>query len=147
MDIFHLLYRSRASGRPDGNTLREILEVSRRNNIRDLITGFLIYRDGFYMQLLEGPQKKVRECVDRIKSDPRNSELIVLGEVHSSNRMMPDWEMAYVRPERVGVSSESYVDLFDLGATDEIFRDKQALETMLRLFSRKAEKLSDEEVA
>ena len=143
MDIFHLLYRSKSVGVPDAKTLREILEVSNRRNNEDLITGFLVYRDGYFMQLLEGPQKKVRECLSRIEVDKRNVGLTVLGEVHSSNRMMPDWNMVMVKPAQVKVSSESFIDLFDLGSSDGVFRDKQALEVMLRLFSKKAEVLPE----
>lgn len=138
MDIFHLLYRSKSVGVPDSATLGDILVVARRRNKEDLISGFLIYRDGYYMQLLEGPQKKVRECLARIEADKRNTALTILGEVHSSNRMMPDWSMAHVMPAQVKVSSESYIDLFDLGSSDDLFRDKQALEVMLRLFSKHA---------
>ena len=147
MDIFHLLYRSKSTGTPDAKVLNDILEVSQRRNKEDLVTGFLIYRDGFYMQLLEGPQKKVRECLERIKADQRNHLVTVLGEVHSSNRMMPDWSMVLVRPEQVKISSESYVDLFDLGSSDDVFRDKQALEVMLRLFSKSAEPISGKELS
>lgn len=146
MDVFHLLYRSKSAGKPDMKTLRDILAVSRRRNSEDLITGFLIYRDGYYMQLLEGPEKKVRDCLDRIKNDSRNSNVITLGEVESSNRFMPDWTMAFVRSERVKVASKSFVELFDLGADEDIFRDKQALETMLRLFGKNAELIGDEEL-
>ncbi len=146
MDIFHLVYRSKSVGAPDGETLRAILEVSRKRNKEDLITGFLIYRDGFFMQLLEGPQKKVRETLSRIEADKRNTALTVLGEAHSSNRMMPDWSMALVKPEQVKVSSESFIDLFDLGSSDDLFRDKQAFEVMLRLFSRNAEAIPDKDI-
>ena len=146
MDIFHLVYRSKAVGSPDLGSLQNILEVSQSRNSADLITGFLIYRDGFFMQLLEGPQKKVRECLERIRKDKRNIDLTVLGEVHSSSRMMPEWSMALVKPDQVRVSSESFVDLFDLGASDDVFRDKKALEVMLRLFSKKAEVISQQEL-
>lgn len=147
MDIFHLVYRSRSVGTPNAEGLREILEVSRRRNAGDLISGFLIYRDGFFMQLLEGPQKKVRECLSRIEADKRNTDLTVLGEVHSSTRMMPAWSMAYVGADQVKVSSESFIDLFDLGSSDDVFRDKIALEVMLRLFSRNAEPILDKDIA
>lgn len=98
------------------------------------------------MQLLEGPQTKVRECLARISADKRNMDLTVLGEVHSSNRMMPDWSMASVMAAKVRISSESYIDLFDLGASDGVFRDKHALEGMLRLFSKHASHLPQKDL-
>jgi hypothetical protein len=38
------------------------LEVSQRNNDRDVITGILLYNDRTFFQVLEGKQSAVEDC-------------------------------------------------------------------------------------
>lgn len=53
-----------------------MLAKSRSNNVRDGISGMLLYRDGDFLQVLEGPEDKVRAAFDR-RFDP--SELQARG--------------------------------------------------------------------
>ena len=73
----------------------EILRVSRKNNEPVSITGLLAYKDGNFLQILEGPAQPLAATVERIGRDPRHSGMIVLSKRTVSERLFPDWLMAF----------------------------------------------------
>ena len=59
--------------------MRAILAVSRRNNARENITGaLLLYNDGCFAQVLEGPPAAVSQRFERIRTDPRHHDVTLL---------------------------------------------------------------------
>ncbi len=92
MSLMQLIYASTPFGF-DSPTLNQILSVAKRNNLRDGITGSLICRADFYLQLLEGPRGVVTSTFNRILRDDRHLDvtLICCGDV--SARLFPDWHM------------------------------------------------------
>ena len=96
-----LVYASAFSlGRIDSApvALRDILSVSRRNNARDGITGYLIFDGETFLQILEGLKATVEATAARIEADKRHREMSVLAFKASANRLFPDWSMAgYLR--------------------------------------------------
>lgn len=111
--IFHLVYISEAARDLSYTDLREILEVSTKNNLRDGITGLLIYRDGYFLQLLEGDEKAVKALVNKIRFDDRNSSLRVLIETFGEERLFGDWAMAFYDGEIASNATEQIVALFE----------------------------------
>ena len=57
-----------------------ILLAARRNNRRDDLTGALIYNGHNFMQLLEGPAKKIEACLDAIRRVMRGEIVITLDD-------------------------------------------------------------------
>jgi hypothetical protein len=111
--IFHLVYISEASRDISYSDLRDILEVSRTNNIRDGITGLLVYRDGYFLQLLEGDEKTIKNLVNKIRFDVRNSSLRVLIETSGEERLFGDWSMAFYDGDISASATEHIVTLFE----------------------------------
>jgi Sensors of blue-light using FAD len=92
---FQLVYVS-SSVRPfSGGELIELLEKSRLNNHSLGITGMLLYKDGDFMQALEGPEDVVRRLSAKIAKDPRHKEFVALVEGTSARREFPDWSMGF----------------------------------------------------
>ncbi len=78
-EIEQIVYTSSAFRRDmPSSDIEQILETSRRNNAKDDITGLLLYRDGSFVQFLEGPRSKVQQCYDRIAKDPRHRGLVII---------------------------------------------------------------------
>lgn len=75
--------------------VREILAVSRVNNARDGVTGGLLFSEGCFAQVLEGPQDAVEAAFERIQCDPRHCEVVVLQSDPIATRDFPDWSMAF----------------------------------------------------
>jgi Sensors of blue-light using FAD len=73
--------------------LNQILSVAKRNNLRDGISGCLICRADFYLQMLEGPRGVVTAAFHRILRDDRHLDVVLIGCGDAKARMFPDWSM------------------------------------------------------
>ncbi|WP_295905308.1 BLUF domain-containing protein [uncultured Bdellovibrio sp.] len=111
--IFHLVYISEAAEDISYTDIHDILEVSRRNNSQEAITGLLIFRDGHFLQLLEGDEKSVRKVLGKILLDDRNYSLRVLIEAEGDQRLFPNWTMAFYDGDVSPNSTEDLINLFD----------------------------------
>ena len=76
-----------------------ILAASRRNNARDGITGGLLFSQGCFAQVLEGPLDAVESAFERIQCDERHSEVTVLQSGPIMARDFPNWSMAFTGPD------------------------------------------------
>ncbi|PZX47119.1 FAD-dependent sensor of blue light [Roseinatronobacter thiooxidans] len=94
MSLYRIIYSSRPFGY-DSSMLNGILMQARRANERDDITGALICREDIFLQLLEGPEDKVKDAVARIKRDDRHIEVRMHVEKHVSDRMFGQWAMLH----------------------------------------------------
>ena len=93
--LFHLIYVSTAVDALDGDDLIDLLTASRRNNVRDHITGMLLYRGGHFMQVIEGEYLNVMSLFDRIRVDNRHRNVDILRADHIQERDFPDWTMGF----------------------------------------------------
>lgn len=116
MQNFVLIYASRAIRLMDNKTLDTILAASRKNNPRNELTGMLLYGRGHFIQLLEGPEEKVRETYERISSDTRHSDVAILFEGKVSERLFPNWSMgvANMTRDKVEIDVQSLWDSLDI---------------------------------
>ncbi|MGB5387281.1 MAG: BLUF domain-containing protein [Eudoraea sp.] len=93
--MFSLVYRSTASPIFNKVDVKEMLEKARVNNLRDRITGCLLYYEGEFIQYLEGNQVMVLTLFDKIKVDKRHKDVTILAYGVTDSREFKDWEMAY----------------------------------------------------
>jgi hypothetical protein len=102
--VYHLVYSSEASAPMSVEKLQVLLRQARAFNQDHRLTGILFYSEGqpgtsgpgSFFQVLEGEETMVRELVKRIAHDPRNTNLQVLIEGPTPQRMFPDWSMGFV---------------------------------------------------
>ena len=80
----------------------ELLERSKRNNATRKITGAMIYANGYFMQLIEGPQISVDELYSTIEADPRHEVLSLLHNQEIKDRHFSDWAMEYRDSDDLG---------------------------------------------
>lgn len=92
MSFTQIIYSSKPFGFT-ASVLDDILTVSRRNNVRDGITGTLICRADMYLQLIEGPDAALQATYERICSDDRHMEIDHLISRVVSDRLFPKWAM------------------------------------------------------
>lgn len=110
--MLSLVYVSFATEPFSDAQLDALLEKSRRNNTRDGLSGMLLYRDGDFLQVLEGPEDKVREAYARIARDSRHGGIMLLDESQISERAFTDWSMGFRRLRRNELP-EGFVDFFN----------------------------------
>jgi hypothetical protein len=98
--MLSLIYSS-VSTRPLGeDDLGALLAQSRESNEREDITGVLLFRNGYFLQVLEGPDAAVRAKLDRIKHDERHTQVRVILEELVEDRQFPEWTMGFPAAER-----------------------------------------------
>lgn len=73
--------------------LDAIFDVSRKNNLRDDITGALIVSDEYFVQLLEGDRLLVSQCMVRITHDVRHAEIEFVATNLVPNRLFAEWSL------------------------------------------------------
>lgn len=93
--MFFLLYVSSAVKPFSRSDLLTLLEKCRDNNARLGITGMLLYKDGNFMQVLEGEEEPVRKLYDKIAADPRHNGEITLLQGSVEKRQFPVWSMGF----------------------------------------------------
>ena len=103
--LLQLTYISTRSQEIEVSEVDRILSISRLNNRRASVTGFLLYNGRRFLQHLEGPSEAVEETYERISRDPRHHALVLLGRRDVEERVFARWSMAFQRvdsalPER-----------------------------------------------
>ncbi len=93
--MIHLIYISSATRLPTENDLKQLLEQSRTRNLKQNITGLLLYNNATYMQVLEGSTTDVHEIYGSICNDPRNNGIVKLVEKEIAERDFPAWSMGF----------------------------------------------------
>jgi hypothetical protein len=97
MPVTQLIYLSRNVLSGDAATLEaqlsQILEVSRRNNRRDALTGYLVSDGNWFLQILEGDHETVMSALVRIRFDPRHSDVEIISTRQIRMRSFPQWSM------------------------------------------------------
>jgi len=108
--ITQLVYVSVASQEFSVGQLAELLAAARAQNTRIGVTGLLLYHEGSFLQLLEGPSEAVDATFRRIERDPRHSDVHVLLRGRVPAREFDGWSMGFVAPGTIAKSLEGYID-------------------------------------
>ena len=74
--------------------LSKILELSRRNNTRDSLTGLLLHDGVRFLQTLEGDPVILQWTFDRISRDARHRAVVILSDHEIPMRQFGRWAMA-----------------------------------------------------
>jgi Sensors of blue-light using FAD len=93
--MFSITYVSSAIQPFSSHELRDLLEQCNGNNRKLDVTGMLLYKDGNFMQVLEGEEPSVRKVHETIGRDPRHRGLITLLQGITPERQFPEWSMGF----------------------------------------------------
>lgn len=93
--IFSLLYISSVSPKLTLQDIPSILEHAKANNIKHGISGFLLFKSGSFIQLLEGNQQDVMQTYQRIRADARHNHAIILLKENIEKRNFSDYHSAF----------------------------------------------------
>lgn len=130
-----MIYVSSAVGRLDGESLDRILEVSRRNNARDGISGALLYADGSFIQAIEGAPEAIDRLMARIDRDPRHRDLTVISRMPIDRRQFAEWSMGFRRFD--GADAKALSDaVLDLSRPLADLAESRSLSVAHRLLER-----------
>lgn len=121
MPLVHLAYASVAARGFALPQITAMLREIRPKNRRAGITGMLLFSEGDFFQVIEGPQDVVDRLFLRISGDRRHSQVMKLIEEPIAERAFGDWTMGCTELSRKELRSiEGCNDFFAGGAC---FRD------------------------
>ncbi len=92
-----IVYASKArridpiSGEPDD--LGSILTTSVRNNRKNGTTGILTFKNGYFLQVIEGHPNDIDHLWQKLSQDYRHENLTLLVDRPITERIFPDWRM------------------------------------------------------
>ena len=128
-----IIYVSSATTPFTSRELVALLSQSRENNARNDITGMLLYKDGTFMQLLEGPPAAIRKQLISIRRDYRHDGLITLLDQTVESRQFSKWPMAFWNLNTIDPASvPGYSDFINTPLTSPAFQsDPSRAQTLL----------------
>jgi Sensors of blue-light using FAD len=99
--LVRLIYTSRAVPAVDQEELLAILRQSKTNNHRSGVTGALCFSEGVFLQVLEGGRDAVNKLYNRIASDTRHTDVMLLNYEEIDERRFAGWSMGQVNMQRM----------------------------------------------
>jgi hypothetical protein len=93
--MFYLIYASAAGKLFSKEQLVDLLAKARPNNAALGVTGMLLYKDGSFMQVLEGVEAAVRTLFEKISRDSRHKMISIIHQGNVDERQFPDWSMGF----------------------------------------------------
>lgn len=91
-----ILYTSQALLPMSSEDCRDLLAEARENNLRDGLTGILIFvSNGTFMQVLEGAGDNLQRTMQRISQDARHAHLGIILDIEVEARSFGEWSMAF----------------------------------------------------
>ncbi|NJN36451.1 MAG: BLUF domain-containing protein [Nitrospiraceae bacterium] len=99
--LVRLMYASRAVPAVDQEELIAILKKSKANNPKSGVTGALCFSEGVFLQVLEGGRTAVNQLYNRIASDARHSDVVLLNYDEIEERRFSGWSMGQVNMQRL----------------------------------------------
>lgn len=134
--MFFLVYVSAAETWFSPTELHSLLQVCRARNAAAGITGLLLYKDGNFMQALEGEEAAVRRLQTWISGDRRHRGVVVVDTGHTPARQFAQWSMGFfdlgLKPSAL---PDGYSAFMDKPLLDPVFQqDPSRCMQLLQLF-------------
>jgi hypothetical protein len=100
------------------------------------ITGLLLYKQGLFLQVIEGEESLVRQLYTLISMDRRHHSLLVIDEWSIAARTFPDWSMGFRNLDDPEVQRLPGYSQYMNRLADplELARDRGSSWALLRLF-------------
>jgi hypothetical protein len=93
--MFQLVYVSSAVTPFSKLELNALLLQARQKNTKLDVTRMLLYKDGNFVQVLEGEKEAVTSLTAVIERDSRHTGVLVILRGKTEERLFPDWSMAF----------------------------------------------------
>jgi len=134
-----MVYVSSATQLFSEEDLKALLEQSRQKNTRLGITGMLLYKDGNFMQVLEGLDDAVTGLYSTIRHDPRHHGVLELTRQQVESREFASWSMGFSNLRDVDLrQTPGYSSFMDEPLNSTRFQaDPTRAQKLLRMFRQK----------
>ncbi len=93
--MIHIIYVSTAVEPMSDEELKDLLRLCRDCNERNQITGMMLYKNGHFMQVIEGHKGPVTQLMKKILRDIRHHNIDIMRREKIASRDFPDWTMGF----------------------------------------------------
>lgn len=115
--------------------LKQLLEVSRKNNAALGASGVLLYDQGSFIQVLEGAPDTVERLFERIARDERHHRMVRVYDRAVTGRTFGEWSMGFASlPALEARQLPGYVDLLQCAPGSGRKTESSAARDMLEAF-------------
>lgn len=97
--MYQLIYISSATKSLARDEFSELVALSKSKNEAMGVTGVLMFKDGNFMQVLEGEQEVISKLYSTIQEDSRHTLVSIIQEGPISLREYPSWSSTYFNSE------------------------------------------------
>ncbi|MGD1824352.1 BLUF domain-containing protein [Chromobacterium violaceum] len=137
MALQHLIYVSTARRELDNADLEALLESCVRHNLRNDISGVLLYGPGNFIQVLEGEADAIAETYQRILDDPRHHNLIEILLENIERRSFAEWRMGFTRLDDETIRKQpGFVDIYGPDFQPKLLAERPSLAMSMLLTFR-----------
>lgn len=110
--LHRVIYLSTAVGVLRADELDRIFLRSRAANGNAGITGLLLFLEGSFLQMLEGPVAGVSSLMQKIRRDRRHTGMIIVHSAPCTTRTFPDVALHYIAPRNLTLGEkQAFADL------------------------------------
>lgn len=102
-----ITYTSAAVKELSQNEIIDLLNRSRANNLKFGITGLLLYKNGAFIQTIEGEEAHVGQLYQNICKDDINHRVSKILDEEIEERAFPNWAMGFIDLEKTEVAGYS----------------------------------------
>jgi hypothetical protein len=131
MSLISLVYASLANENFSDDQLKALLKKAREKNASLDITGMLLYRDGFFLQVLEGEESQLDNLFKVISNDNRHRDALIIYKKTLKERVFSSWTMGFNKIEDNDVASLEGYNVFLQTPTVEFFKGRETYVTAL----------------
>ena len=106
--ITQLVYASARKPNCTSGEIEKIVQSCKKNNGPMNVTGVLLYSKSHFVQYLEGNYKTIFGLYDKIKTDDRHGNVVLISTGVVEDRLFPSWQMGskYFNTEEVSFNSD-----------------------------------------
>jgi hypothetical protein len=111
-ELIQRIYASAARRHFETDELAELLRLARDNNAKLGLTGMLLYAEGSFFQVLEGPAAVVDALFAKIERDQRHDQVTQIIREPISRRYFDAWTMGFYKVSHEELAGMSGVNDF-----------------------------------
>jgi hypothetical protein len=123
--LSQLVYVSNRKTNCTAEEIEKILASCKQNNPPLNITGVLLYSEVKFIQLVEGDAKVIMNLYDKIKKDPRHSNVMMISYNPIKEKSFPSWHMGTRDISKTDVLFKTDISAEDKKVFTEILGGKE----------------------
>ncbi len=107
--LYHLIYRSKAKGPVNWESLKNIMQQSQDKNSASDLTGMLFYSGQIFLQILEGDQAQINRVYSDICKDDRHENIELLVFCPINKRHFSNWNMRLIQYSSIDPNMQEFM--------------------------------------